>query len=290
MSLHDSTPETAGDTRLAGSLPSDFSQAGEPIGDPAELIPSYAAAGLAVLPLHTMRGGACTCRRGCRTPGKHPLVRNGKDDASTDLGVIAEWFARWPGCNWGVRPPVGVAVLDIDPRNGGDVTLAELQAQHGQLPETLTAITGSGGLHIWLTYNGPARGKLGDGIDVKTNSGYLVAPPSVHESGGVYRWANRRPAEHAPRWVRTILNPPMRPRPYVKPTGTALDPLVRFVADAPPGTRNDRLYWACCRAVADGHDTEPIVAAAVAGGMPEREAMNTARSAERAPSRKARRA
>lgn len=260
----------------------------------AEIVPSYAAAGLPVLPLHAMRGGCCTCGRpagtgpaDCHSPAKHPLTRNGKDDASTDLGVIAEWLARWPGCNWGVRPPAGVVVLDVDPRNAGDVTLDTLQGKHGRLPATLTARTGSGGQHIWLTHNGPARGRLGDGIDVKTNSGYLVAPPSVHACGGHYEWIDQRSAAYAPRWVALILNPP-RPRYAGQPgKGAGLDALVRWVGESPEGQGNNRLYWAACRAHESGLDVEPLIDAAVGRGTPHMEAVATARSAEHAPARKA---
>jgi hypothetical protein len=281
-------------------------------GDAAELIPSYVAAGVPVLPLHTIRGSRCTCGRphgkgprDCQSPGKHPVLApahrrddplrqtchgecgrpgHGLYDATLDLGVIAEWMGRWPGCNWGVRPPAGVVVLDIDPRNGGDESLAELEARHGALPHTLTAITGSGGRHIWLTYNGPARGKLAAGIDVKTSTGYLVAPPSLHVSGGHYRWSVEAPAAYAPRWVQLILNPPRRPRPFAPPSGQAgLDALVRFVAEATEGERNRRLFWAACRAAEKNLDPEPLIEAAVSIGLDERGARATVRSAERAP-------
>lgn len=246
-----------------------------------QIIPSYAAAGVAVLPLHSVQDGRCSCGRDCPTPAKHPRTRNGKDDATTDLGTVAEWMARWPGCNWGVRPPKGVVVLDVDPRNGGDVALAELEMRHGRLPATLTAVTGSGGLHIWLTYNGPARGKLCAGVDVKTNTGYLVAPPSRHISGGTYYWRDQRPAEYAPRWVTTILNPPVK-RTYVSPTGNgSIDALVRYVANSGEGDRNRHLFWAACRAFESGHEPTPIADAAVTAGLTTAEVTATIRSAAR---------
>lgn len=261
--------------------------------DAAELVPAYTVAGLAVLPLHTLKNGTCTCGRppgngpdDCHSPAKHPLTRHGKDDATTDLGVVAEWFARWPGCNWGVRPPVGTVVLDVDPRNGGGTAIAELQERHGQLPATLTARTGSGGLHIWLSYLGPTRGRLCAGVDVKSNSGYLVAPPSVHASGGTYTWINQAPAAYAPQWVKDILNPPIRRRP----PGTAgktgrIDPLILFVAGSQEGERNKRLFWAACRAHEHGLDPEPLVEAAVNIGLSHHDAVATVHSAENAAPR-----
>ncbi|MDN5929510.1 MAG: bifunctional DNA primase/polymerase [Pseudonocardia sp.] len=256
----------------------------------AEIIEGYITAGVGVLPLHAMKGGRCTCGRpsgsgpgDCHSPAKHPLTRSGKDDATTDPTLVAEWLARWPGCNWGVRPPVGVVVVDVDPRNGGDDELAKLQERHGALPATLTARTGSGGLHIWLSYNGPTRGRLCTGVDIKSNSGYLVAPPSVHECGGTYEWIDQRPAAYAPAWVKAILNPPTVRR---SPTGAGsgnIAGLVRFVETAGEGERNRRLYWAACRAVERGLDTEPLIDAGVGVGLVHMAAVATVKSAEKAP-------
>src|SRR3954451_22868765 len=96
----------------------------------ADTIPRYAAAGLAVVPLHTPTGdGRCSCgHAGCRSTGKHPRLRHGVHDATTDLGQIAEWLGRWPDANWGITPDPGQVVLDIDPRHRGDVVLADLEA------------------------------------------------------------------------------------------------------------------------------------------------------------------
>jgi hypothetical protein len=254
----------------------------------AEIIPSYAAAGLAVLPLHSARGGLCTCcRPDCASPAKHPLTRNGKDDATCNLVTIAEWFAQWPWCNWGVRPLKGTIVIDVDPRHGGDVNLLQLTQKHGNLPNTLTARTGSGGLHIWLTYIGPSRGKLCTGVDIKTNSGYLVAPPSLHASGGIYTWGNNLPAAYAPRWIKLLLNPPARR--YATPPGDKpIEPLVRFVAESVEGERNSRLYWAACRAHENGLDPEPLIDAAESVGLPTMAAHATVRSAATAAPRNGR--
>lgn len=250
--------------------------------DALDQVLQYADAGMGVMPLHAIVRGACSCRvPDCTSAAKHPITRHGKDDATTDRGTIAEWAARYPGCNWGVRPPVGVVVLDVDVRSGGLDTLAALQAEHGAIPATLTARTGSGGWHHWLTYNGPARGKLGTGIDVKGNGGYLVAPPSVHACGNPYTWTDTRAAAYAPQWVKDILNPPRVRRP-IYTDGSVLDPLVKFVGGGLAGTdRNKRLFWAACRAAEKGADPMGLLDAAVNVGLAEAEAIATIRSAER---------
>lgn len=282
--------------------------------DLVETLTSYAGIGLAVFPLHGVRNSMCGCGRpegkgpgDCHSPAKHPLLglAHGKDDplratchgecgrlghglydATTDMGLIAEWLGQYPGCNWGIRPPVGVLVLDIDPRNGGDDALDALEHKHGALPPTLTARTGSGGWHRWLTYNGPARGKLCTGVDVKTNKGYLVAPPSQHISGGTYEWIDQSPAAYAPDWVKAIMNPPIV---HARHTGGGggLDTLVKFVSESTEGERNARLYWAACRAHERGVDPQPLVDAAVAVGLVLGAALATVRSAANAAPRPA---
>lgn len=252
----------------------------------------YAAAGFSVLPLHSVRDGRCTCGRvDCRTPGKHPLTVNGLHDASTEPGRVAAWWRTHPWANVGVRPRAGLVVLDVDPRNGGDGGLSELLSAHGDLPTTLTARTGSGGLHIWVRYSGPVRGRLCPGVDLKTSSGYLVAPPSLHASGERYRWLTRLPIAPAPEWLSRMIGPSrgrVVPRIGARPTSARGDGLVRTVANAPEGRRNAVLNWASYTAFQLGGDPGLIAEireAALSTGLPPAEVDRTIGSAARAVSR-----
>jgi hypothetical protein len=155
----------------------------------------YATLGLWVLPLHSAPGGVCTCgAANCNSPGKHPRTSNGLTGASTDVMVISEWWRRWPTANIAVRtgPESGVAVLDVDPRHGGLVSLEKLKRKNGRLPNGPQTLTGSGGQHRWFRYpEGGIRnstGVLGKGLDVRGEAGYVVVPPSIHASGNVYKW------------------------------------------------------------------------------------------------------
>lgn len=216
------------------------------------------AAGIRVGPLYAMDSGrreVCSCFRAekCESPAKHPLTKNGKDDFTTDAAVLAHWARSFPGCNWGGRPTEGVFILDVDPRNGGHDSLSKLELEHGPLPQTLTARTGGGGLHIWWTGH-TRRGKLGDrypGLDIKTDTGYVVLPPSVHASGQAYEWLDLRPAEYAPAWLHDLLNPVVthvRVGKHIHPSA-----LVRHVAES-TADRNNRLFWAACRIAQQGGD------------------------------------
>lgn len=178
------------------------------------------ARGWAVLPLHSMLGDFCSCRSlNCKSLGKHPWTRHGLKEASRDPADARVWWTRWPQANIGVRTGEisGFWVLDIDPRNGGDDQLADLELEHGELPPTLMAHTGGGGRHYFfrLPPEGISCGKLAEGIDIKGEGGYVVAPPSNHASGGVYRFHDRE-AEilDAPDWL--LMRPRRVPSPVLQ--------------------------------------------------------------------------
>lgn len=242
----------------------------------------YGMAGLGVLPLHSIRQGHCTCGSTCPSPGKHPITSHGLDDATTDPDAITSWWRRWPWANIGGRPPEGMVVLDVDPRNHGDLNLRALISEHGGLPVTLTARTGGGGWHLWLAHRGPLRGHLCKGVDLKGNRGYVVMPPSLHLSGRRYRWATVAPTAPAPQWLRPLLAPvPSR----MAPIGAQMpaDGLVRVVAHADAGNRNSALYWAASRAVERGDTAvlDALYGAALHAGLGEVEAIRTIASATR---------
>lgn len=127
----------------------------------------YAEKGWAVLPLHTVIDGKCTCGKiGCSSAGKHPQTMNGLKSASTDLDTINTWFKHWPKANIGIATGAisGIGVIDIDPKHGGEDSLYELTKEHGKIPDTVEAITQSQGRHIIFQYEDGFRttaGKLG---------------------------------------------------------------------------------------------------------------------------------
>jgi hypothetical protein len=150
-------------------------------------------AGFQVFPLHGIVDGVCTCgKRSCSSPGKHPRTPKGFKDASSDPKQIAAWWKLWPQANVGLPTggPLHFMVIDCDPRNGGPTSFEELQEIFPTIPVGGVRVrTGGGGLHVYLKYSGgriPA--KLADGIDLKAEGGYVVAPPSLHVSGRRYEF------------------------------------------------------------------------------------------------------
>ncbi len=108
----------------------------------------------------------------------------------------------------------GKVVLDIDPDVGGKQSMNEFVAQFGRLPQTPVVRTGGGGYHYYFAYPKAglrnSAGKLGDGLDIRGDGGYVVAPPSIHPNGTRYRWAEGRspddvPLAPLPTWVMTCL-------------------------------------------------------------------------------------
>ena len=182
----------------------------------------------------------------CKPRGKTPLTEHGFKDASKDPAQIRKWWERWPDANIGIATGAisGIAVLDIDPRHCGDHTLEALEAQHGKLLATPTVLTGGGGLHFYFRHPGGgvpnSASKIGQGIDVRGDGGYVIAPQSIHESGNRYLWEvssriDEIPLAELPAWILNLT------------TGaeaeSAGDPR-RFIP--PPvfedGTRNEYLY------------------------------------------------
>lgn len=86
------------------------------------------------------------------TPGKHPRLTGWQEHATREPEQIRAWGRRWPHANIGgaAGAKSGRVVLDVDPRHGGDVSLELLEHEHGSLPETQEALTGSGGRHFYF--------------------------------------------------------------------------------------------------------------------------------------------
>jgi hypothetical protein len=161
---------------------------------------SYAARGWRVLPVHCPPDDA-----------KKARIRDWGTAATTDADTIRGWWKQWPDANIGVLTGAvsGVFVLDVDPRSGGNETLANLEAEHGALPDTVESQTGGGGRHIFFRVPsgmGIGTTKLGPGLDLRGDRVYVVVPPSVHGSGVVYEWESSSHPDtteiaDAPKWL-----------------------------------------------------------------------------------------
>jgi hypothetical protein len=225
----------------------------------------------------------------------------GVTDASSDVDQIREWGRICPNGNIGVACGVasGIVVIDVDPRNGGDASLAALAAKGYIMPCGPRQRTGNRGWHYLFKADhrvGGSRGKLGPGIDVKSAGGYiLVAPSWIRKSddglGGPYAWEVspfHAPIPRMPLWMTALLCPPPRPPSTFRSGARSgdIEPLARFVAASPKGERNDRLYWASCRVrelvsgykISEASSIQRLTMAAAACGLVGPEVLRTIRS------------
>ena len=148
---------------------------------------------------------------------KAPLTPNGFLDAKVDKGEVEELWSTYGSGATGVGVATGEAsgvwVLDVDvsDEKRGDDSLADLEATQGILPSTYQILTGGGGLHFYFNHVDGIRnsgGKLGPGLDVRGDGGYVVGPGSLHESGRQYRReldSDEQPVD-APQWLVEIID------------------------------------------------------------------------------------
>lgn len=143
---------------------------------------TYAASGLAVVPLYSAGGNRCDCARGtgCGSPGKHPRTEHGLSDATTDPRRIAMWWSRWSSAGVGVAVPPLFAVIDVDDYEAFE----ELERIGIALPETLVAATPRG-WHYWYRTRRPVRPRVGvlPHLDLRGPGSYVVVFPTPG-----YRW------------------------------------------------------------------------------------------------------
>lgn len=122
------------------------------------------------------------------------LAPHGFKNATTDAKQIRAWWRKRPQANIGIATgkTSGLVVVDIDPRNGADLA-AFWRAADLDSVQLGTVITGTDGRHLYFRYPAgvtvASRAHFVEGIDLKADGGYVVAPPSVHPNGVLYAWA-----------------------------------------------------------------------------------------------------
>lgn len=212
----------------------------------------YAARGWLVFPLHTPLHDGCSCKRAdCQAIGKHPRTINGLSDATTNEIQIRAWWTKWPDANIGIATGIqaGIIVVDLDNKRGidGGGNLTALATKFGGMPETLTAITGSGEHLYFQSPCVPVKNsasKLADGVDIRGDGGYVVGPPSLHANGKRYDWKDpEQPVADLPDWMLTGIT--------MKKEGIKTTQVIEHnpFTDAPTvneGNRNDTLYKLGC--------------------------------------------
>ena len=147
----------------------------------------------------------------CESKGKKPLVRDWPHVAATNFLDVTDIWRPFPEANIGVATgqSSGIFVLDVDGQVGTDSVLA-WNARGQELPATLRVRTARG-WHFYFAAPSDmnihnSASKLAPGLDVRGNGGYVIAPPSIHETGAVYEFHDSgSPVLPAPDWLLDLL-------------------------------------------------------------------------------------
>jgi Bifunctional DNA primase/polymerase, N-terminal len=199
----------------------------------------------------------------CWPMTKEPATWRGFKDAVSNPATIRRWWLADPSYNIAIATGLAsrVFVLDIDGAIGAE-TLEALEAKYGSLPATRISTT-SGGCHFWFQTDRPipcrtgGQGGFPPGLDIRADGGYVMAPPSIHPDGTIYRWANARAIANAPDWLiqlaRVKAKPTVAPHAHVpirrlgpisNYAAAALEREINALTNTPPGARNHALNCA----------------------------------------------
>ena len=161
---------------------------------------------------------------------KYPPLLNGWPlKATSDPEVVAMYWLPLPEANIGIHCE-GMAVVDVDVNKGGTDSLEFLRMTQ-DLPVTLTTYTPTGGRHLFYRlpegHKGVPNsvGQLGEGLDVRSTGGYVVAPGSTVPAGE-YTWEHPDVAiADAPEWLVLKLGSPVPKLGTITPVLDAPDAL-----------------------------------------------------------------
>ena len=136
----------------------------------------YANQGIAIMP--------------CAERGKKPaLDRTGKEHAvaTRDADQISEWWTTNPRWNIGIACTANrLAVIDID----GPAGVEWIREHQMPMPPTWVSVTARGH-HYYYRWPQGMRIKtcqIAPKLEIRGAGAYVIAPPSVHPSGHIYRW------------------------------------------------------------------------------------------------------
>jgi hypothetical protein len=133
----------------------------------------YEGQGLTYFPLYGILNGACRCKDGAAcgdNTGKHPIF-------------------KWKGKPSRIPRDTDNIAINTDPLIVLDFDTPDM-AQAEEFPHTFTTATHQG-FHLWYWADPSKDVKTMAGwrhkVDIRAKGGLVVAPPSRHRKGGVYR-------------------------------------------------------------------------------------------------------
>lgn len=191
---------------------------------------------------------------------KKPLTPHGCKDAKKTVGAIKHWWKKWPNAGVGIATGAAsgliVIDLDVDENKGidGRESMRDWERIHGELPETVQAITGRGGSHLYYSYSGTDiknRAGILEGIDIRGEGGYIIAPPSTHPNGTEYQWEYPPEEYEVAEMDETV-------REFLAIGRKHSSKKFTVPKQIQAGQRNETLYKAACSLQAQGMPDEAI--------------------------------
>lgn len=167
---------------------------------------------------------------------KKPLIawqRYQKERAAREQ--IIAWWTQFPDANVAIVTGEISGIVVIDVEAGGSTD---------DLPFTAWCHTGGGGWHYYCKHPGkPVKNgvRVRELTDIRGDGGYVVAPPSIHESGQPYRWdemfplwrgENIKNLDDLPGWA-------MGAEPATRPLFAQIPMALDATQAVPEGRRND---------------------------------------------------
>lgn len=250
----------------------------------------------------------------CVKGDKERGILGGVHLASRDSDQIDAWNDEFPGANVAVACGNinGICVLDVDNPEGLASLDRIFDMGFERFAPTVTARSARGGLHYYFIQPNirikNRASKIAPGIDVRSDGGSIIAPPSETEHGR-YEWINSPdgwnhdgiviPAP-MPEWLRQKASAERPPNPVStrrnagrtcdKPSPVILDMEERELRSTAEGGRNHALnkaayvfgQFVAADLIGVGEATRRLMAAATSIGLHHVEAEKTIESGLRA--------
>lgn len=209
---------------------------------------------------------------------KTPIIKKWQLNATNNSNKIRE---QWNNSDYNIGILTGanannLTVIDCDVKddiNGINNFLEFLKNNDIELPKTLVATSGRGGKHYYFRSKSSniksGTNVFDKGIDIRSNGGFIIAPPSLHANGNHYKWDNDFDIAYLPQSLEDILLQDMS-KEKIKATKekkiNCID-IKRYseLANIQTGERNDTLFrlasklidsGLCYNAILDAINTE----------------------------------
>lgn len=109
--------------------------------------------------------------------------------------MVDNWFASLSGAGVGVVTGRISNMVVLDVESWCPIPVEELLKKY---PTQMVAKSGGGGFHLFYSYPqnvGRVSNRVGvfEGADLRADGGFLVLPPTMHQSGRRYEWVKRGP-------------------------------------------------------------------------------------------------